>query len=218
MRPRKVVAAAAWAAAAVSLTCAPVARQAPRRRLQPLQGDAGGLGEAVRATLADETLVRRIEQDGLAAFVGGFFGVFGTLVIYEKQRFHMKQRLRCAYCDGSGHLTCAACLKQDAAAAATCRCCKGSRTITCINCEGVGLAIPPQLQRKDTKGFDDELEVALDSIGIAALADDIVRSNNPVDPAEVEKLSIMIQRRAETAARLERAKRDADAEPEAPRA
>ena len=68
-----------------------------------------------------------------------------------------------------------------------------------------GLAIPLQLQRKDTKNIDDQLETKLDQIGIAALADDILRQE--AKPGDLEKLSEMVLRRAsaESTARRRRA-------------
>ena len=46
----------------------------------------------------------------------------------------------------------------------------------CVNCEGTGLTIPAAFDRKEIKAQDDEIERQLDEIGIAALADDIIRA------------------------------------------
>jgi len=59
-----------------------------------------------------------------------------------------------------------------------------------------------RLERKEFKKGDDELESALDSIGIAALVDDIIKENLTPQPADIERLSVMLQRRAESEARL----------------
>ena len=65
---------------------------------------------------------------------------------------------------------------------------------TCVNCEGTGLAIPAEFERKEIKAQDDELETMLDDIGIAALADDIIRAENSAD--DMAEVGVMIQRRA----------------------
>jgi len=74
--------------------------------------------------------------------------------------------------------------------------CRGRGKHVCVNCEATGLTIPATLDRKGIKQQDDELERKLDEIGIAALADDIIRAeNSPEDMLEVTR---MIQRRALT--------------------
>ena len=72
-----------------------------------------------------------------------------------------------------------------------------------MNCEGTGLSIPATLERKEIKAQDDELERQLDEIGIAALADDIVRAEHA--PEDINEVTRMIQRRA--LARLETSKK-----------
>ncbi|KAJ1455131.1 hypothetical protein M885DRAFT_565590 [Pelagophyceae sp. CCMP2097] len=121
------------------------AAKAPlRRRMPRVEYDVTAFGA--------ELELGRFGVDAVAGFAGGAFGVVGTLITYETQRFHMKQRLL--------------------------------------------------LERKEFKKGDDELESALDSIGIAALVDDIIKENLTPQPADIERLSVMLQRRAESEARL----------------
>jgi len=129
----------------------------------------------------------RLMSDAGAGLVGGSMGVMGTLAVYENNRFHAKQRSICAYCEGSGYIQGA--LYRD-----------GTRkeSIICINCEGTGLAIPATLDRKGIKQQDDELETKLDEIGIAALADDLIRAEN--SPGDMLEVTRMLQRRSLTRA------------------
>lgn len=134
----------------------------------------------------------RLEVDAVAAFVGGSLGVVGTLISYEWRRYYARTRVACPYCQGRGWLTCATCLGTDP----NCPTCHGEGRIKCVNCEATGLAIPPLLERKDVKNFDDELETKLDQIGIAAMADDLLR--NEARPGDADELNNMLARRANT--------------------
>ena len=60
-------------------------------------------------------------------------------------------------------------------------------------------------ERKEVKAQDDELERKLDEIGIAALADDIIRAEN--QPGDILDVSRMLQRRALAKVGDEEAKR-----------
>ena len=96
--------------------------------------------------------------------------------------------------EGSGFLTCGACLGSGKSDGCQCSVCKGNGKHTCVNCEATGLAIPAAFERKEIKAQDDELERQLDEIGIAALADDIIRAEN--SPGDMAEVSRMLQRRA----------------------
>mmetsp|Transcript_6586 Transcript_6586/g.19432 ORF Transcript_6586/g.19432 Transcript_6586/m.19432 type:complete len:215 (+) Transcript_6586:306-950(+) len=139
----------------------------------------------------------RLFIDGAAGLAGGSMGVMGTLAVYERNRYHAKQRVACAYCEGTGAIQCATCLGTGVVAVeggtAPCTTCRGGKH-SCVNCEGTGLSIPETLERKDIKQQDDELERQLDEIGIAALANDIVRAEN--SPEDMKEVTRMIQRRA----------------------
>lgn len=138
-------------------------------------------------------LLHRIQVDAVAAFVGGALGVVGTLVVYETRRYHARTRVACPYCEGTGSLVCGVCVGHDP----NCPHCDAGR-IKCVNCEATGLAIPPQLERKGIKSVDDELETRLDQIGIAAIADDLLR--HEAQPGDQERLNQLLARRAETIA------------------
>ena len=114
-------------------------------------------------------------------------GVMGTLAVYENNRFHAKQRSICAYCEGTGFI------KGASFQSSTGEWLRKADGV-CINCEGTGLSIPATLDRKGIKQQDDELETKLDEIGIAALADDIVRAEN--SPGDMLEVTRMLQRRA----------------------
>ena len=114
-------------------------------------------------------------------------GVMGTLAVYENNRFHAKQRSICAYCEGTGII------KGASYQSSSGEWLKKADSV-CINCEGTGLSIPATLDRKGIKQQDDELETKLDEIGIAALADDIVRAEN--SPGDMLEVTRMLQRRA----------------------
>ena len=129
----------------------------------------------------------RLMTDASAGLVGGSMGVMGTLAVYENNRFHAKQRSICAYCEGTGFIKGAS---YQSSTGDWLRKADG----VCINCEGTGLSIPATLDRKGIKQQDDELETKLDEIGIAALADDIVRAEN--SPGDMLELTRMLQRRA----------------------
>ena len=129
----------------------------------------------------------RLMTDASAGLVGGSMGVMGTLAVYENNRFHAKQRSICAYCEGTGFIKGAS---YQASTGEWLRKADG----VCINCEGTGLSIPATLDRKGIKQQDDELETKLDEIGIAALADDIVRAEN--SPGDMLEVTRMLQRRA----------------------
>jgi len=143
----------------------------------------------------------RLVGDGAAAFVGGSMGVAGTLAVYENNRFHAKQRVVCAYCEGTGYLKCATCMGTGLLAdGSKCHTCEGAGAAradgkhVCVNCEGTGLTIPAAFDRKEIKARDDEIERQLDEIGIAALADDIIRAENR--PGDMLEVGRMLQRRA----------------------
>ncbi|KAK7247817.1 hypothetical protein SO694_00121056 [Aureococcus anophagefferens] len=165
----------------------------------------------------------RLVGDGAAAFVGGSMGVAGTLAVYENNRFHAKQRVVCAYCasaprnpfraarpppppvirvgEGTGYLKCATCMGTGLLAdGSKCHTCEGADAAradgkhVCVNCEGTGLTIPAAFDRKEIKAQDDEIERQLDEIGIAALADDIIRAENR--PGDMLEVGRMLQRRA----------------------
>ena len=129
----------------------------------------------------------RLMTDATAGLVGGSMGVMGTLAVYENNRFHAKQRSICAYCEGTGFIKGAS---YQSSTGEWLRKADG----VCINCEGTGLSIPATLDRKGIKQQDDELETKLDEIGIAALADDIVRAEN--SPGDMLEVTRMLQRRA----------------------
>ena len=129
----------------------------------------------------------RLMTDASAGLVGGSVGVMGTLAVYENNRFHAKQRSICAYCEGTGFIKGAS---YQSSSGDWLRKADG----VCINCEGTGLSIPATLDRKGIKQQDDELETKLDEIGIAALADDIVRAEN--SPGDMLEVTRMLQRRA----------------------
>ena len=129
----------------------------------------------------------RLMTDASAGLVGGSMGVMGTLAVYENNRFHAKQRSICAYCEGTGFIKGAS---YQSSGGEWLRKADG----VCINCEGTGLSIPATLDRKGIKQQDDELETKLDEIGIAALADDIVRAEN--SPGDMLEVTRMLQRRA----------------------
>ncbi|KAJ8600156.1 hypothetical protein CTAYLR_001913 [Chrysophaeum taylorii] len=142
-------------------------------------------------------VLQQLEVDTVASFVGGAFGVIGTLVAYEYRRYYARTRVACPYCEGRGSLICAHCMGEGCP-----RCTEGR--VKCVNCEATGLAIPPQLERKDAKTVDDELETKLDQIGIAALADDLLRYE--ALPGDVEKLNVLLARRADSVARRARSR------------
>ena len=129
----------------------------------------------------------RLMTDASAGLVGGSMGVMGTLAVYENNRFHAKQRSICAYCEGTGII------KGASYQSPSGEWLKKADSV-CINCEGTGLSIPATLDRKGIKQQDDELETKLDEIGIAALADDIVRAEN--SPGDMLEVTRMLQRRA----------------------
>ena len=129
----------------------------------------------------------RLMTDASAGLVGGSMGVMGTLAVYENNRFHAKQRSICAYCEGTGII------KGASYQSSSGEWLKKADSV-CINCEGTGLSIPATLDRKGIKQQDDELETKLDEIGIAALADDIVRAEN--SPGDMLEVTRMLQRRA----------------------
>mmetsp|Transcript_6351 Transcript_6351/g.8941 ORF Transcript_6351/g.8941 Transcript_6351/m.8941 type:complete len:210 (+) Transcript_6351:38-667(+) len=141
---------------------------------------------------------QRIEIDAAAAFIGGTFGVMGTLVVYEQGRYKARMRVACPYCEGRGALTCGAC----AGTNPDCTVCGGTGRIKCVNCEATGLAIPPQLERKPDAQMDDELETKLDQIGIAALAADILKQE--ASPDDMTEYKLLLQRRAEVVSRKAR--------------
>ena len=147
----------------------------------------------------------RLLTDGAAAIFGGSMGVMGTLAVYERNRFKAKQRQVCAYCEGTGFLKCAHCVGSGVVAGEPCPVCQGAQKHVCVNCEATGLAIPAAFERKEVKAQDDELERKLDEIGIAALADDIIRAEN--QPGDILDVSRMLQRRALAKVGDEEAKR-----------
>jgi|MDSY01.1.fsa_nt_gb hypothetical protein len=108
-------------------------------------------------------------------FLGGFTGVVGTLLTYELKRYKMKQRIQCPFCEGSGVLTCAACLKTGRTMSSSgdpCVCgnCGGIGVVACVICKGEGTSVPVALQRKELALPGDEFDLALEEMGIAALA------------------------------------------------
>lgn len=153
-------------------------------------------GLARRRTLCVRNMDLDVQlfTDGVAATVGGTMGVAGTLAVYENNRFHAKQRSACAYCEGAGLLVCGACLGGGTCGGGSCPTCRGTGTHVCVNCEATGLAIPPAFERKEIYKQDDELERQLDEIGIAALADDIIKAEN--SPGDLVEVTRMLQRRA----------------------
>eukprot|EP00613_Pedinella_sp_CCMP2098_P003204 CAMPEP_0171617622 /NCGR_PEP_ID=MMETSP0990-20121206/14221_1 /TAXON_ID=483369 /ORGANISM="non described non described, Strain CCMP2098" /LENGTH=163 /DNA_ID=CAMNT_0012182191 /DNA_START=238 /DNA_END=729 /DNA_ORIENTATION=- len=59
-----------------------------------------------------------------------------------------------------------------AAALKPCQCgiCEGIGVVACVNCKGEGVSVPVVLQRKQTDMNTDELEMALEEMGVASLA------------------------------------------------
>ena len=139
----------------------------------------------------------RIEVDAVTAFIGGSAGVLGTLLAYENRRYHARTRVACAYCEGRGSLVCGYC------GGVGCEHCHEGR-VKCVNCEATGLAIPPQLERKSMQAKDEELETMLDQIGIAALADDILRQE--AKPEDMDQFNLLVARRADAIARRAKTK------------
>lgn len=171
--------AVASAACAAALVAPAAARALPRRDV------------SVRLDVE----LGRLLSDGAAACIGGAFGVGGTLAVYENNRFHAKQRVVCAYCEGAGVIKCGSCLGTGRTGdGSPCPVCGGEGSHVCVNCEATGLAIPPTMERKEIKREDDELERKLDEIGIAALADDIRRAEN--SPGDLVEVGAMLSRRA----------------------
>ena len=96
--------------------------------------------------------------------------------------------------EGTGNLKCANCMGTGIVAGQPCPVCHGAEKHVCVNCEGTGLSIPASFERKEIKALDDEDERLLDEIGIAALADDIIRAEN--QPGDMLEVGRMLQRRA----------------------
>ena len=103
--------------------------------------------------------------------------------------------------EGTGYLKCATCMGTGLLAdGSKCHTCEGAGAAradgkhVCVNCEGTGLTIPAAFDRKEIKAQDDEIERQLDEIGIAALADDIIRAENR--PGDMLEVGRMLQRRA----------------------
>eukprot|EP00614_Pseudopedinella_elastica_P013103 CAMPEP_0172614274 /NCGR_PEP_ID=MMETSP1068-20121228/49311_1 /TAXON_ID=35684 /ORGANISM="Pseudopedinella elastica, Strain CCMP716" /LENGTH=229 /DNA_ID=CAMNT_0013419011 /DNA_START=126 /DNA_END=815 /DNA_ORIENTATION=- len=121
-----------------------------------------------------------VELRSWLGFLGGTVGVLGTLLTYEKARFRMKQRILCPYCNGGGVITCGACLgcgktlvkvgPNGAKESCACETCGGIGEVACVNCKAEGVTVPVALQRKEFNMNTDELELALEEMGIAALA------------------------------------------------
>jgi len=111
-------------------------------------------------------------------FLGGTVGVLGTLITYETKRFKMKQRILCPYCEGGGVITCGACLGSGSvvretggeATQTSCPVCGGIGVVACVNCKGEGVTVPVALQRKQLDLPEDDLNYALEEMGIASLA------------------------------------------------
>jgi hypothetical protein len=109
-------------------------------------------------------------------FLGGFTGVIGTLLTYEVKRYKMKQRIQCPFCEGTGVLTCAKCLNTgripspDGDGEIVCDNCGGIGVVSCVICKGEGTSVPITLQRKELAMPEDDFDLALEDMGIAALA------------------------------------------------
>jgi hypothetical protein len=166
------------------------ARAAPRRpreRAPPPQMGLVGLATEFSRVLLDFDRSNINEVQAWSGFVGGSFGVMGTLAVYEQKRLHAKERVNCAYCCGNGLLDCAQCLGTGFVTLTTetvggagggaavqrtvaCPACKGRSMVECVNCYGTGLAIPETMTRKPDRRIDDEIEELLDEAGIAAVA------------------------------------------------
>ena len=82
----------------------------PTGRHMPQPGGSQRRNRAVVAVDPNLYIPEGVHLHTYLGFLGGTFGVIGTLLTYEKGRFKMKQRILCPYCDGGGVLTCAACV------------------------------------------------------------------------------------------------------------
>lgn len=192
---------AAFALAQRGLRRAPVTA-APLVNLQRCAGVAAP--PARRAVTTALFVPEGVHFHSWLGFLGGTCGVVGTLLTYESKRFKMKQRVQCPYCEG-GVLTCGICLGEGqvqlagteggaAASMITCPNCGGLGVRACVNCKGEGLSIPMVLQRKTPQIPVDEFELALEDLGIAAIAANYVnsRARQRLD-REVERHAALIE-------------------------
>ena len=65
----------------------------------------------------------------------------GTLAVYERNRFHAKQRVACAYCEGTGYIECGACTGTGSVMSAD------GGVITCGTCHGTSASRRAQPRR-----------------------------------------------------------------------
>lgn len=85
----------------------------------------------------------------VASFCGGAVGVLTSLLVVEANNAKMQARRKCIYCEGTGYLTCGACLGTGVAAATeqaaasnrkgsggecTCAFCSGTGKVMCTAC------------------------------------------------------------------------------------
>ena len=102
----------------------------------------------------------------------------------------MKQRILCPYCEGTGTITCGMCCGDGSVTAGRagegalagmggvdddcdpvqCPTCGALGVVACVNCKGEGVTVPVVLQRKEINVPADEFDMAIDELGIAALA------------------------------------------------
>jgi RecJ-like exonuclease len=70
----------------------------------------------------------------VASFCGGGVGVLTALLIVEANNAKMQEKRRCLYCEGTGYLTCGACVGSGSEDGSTCSNCSGTGKVMCTSC------------------------------------------------------------------------------------
>lgn len=106
-------------------------------------------------------------------FIGGTVGVIGTIIAMVVKKTQVKERLKCTYCDGTGHIVCGVCLGRGTVKVQNdsgqwvmqgCSNCESTGVVVCINCQGSGLAVPDeflQVLGDSEAGFSDDDYIGL---------------------------------------------------------
>jgi len=78
----------------------------------------------------------------VASFCGGAVGVLSTLMVVEANNASQQARRRCCYCQGSGYLTCGACVGSGSdGGSGSCALCSGTGKVQCTSCLSTGRAL-----------------------------------------------------------------------------
>lgn len=70
----------------------------------------------------------------VASFCGGSVGVLSALLVVEVNNVKKQQRNRCHYCEGTGYLSCGACVGTGREEGTQCACCAGTGKVMCTGC------------------------------------------------------------------------------------